>query len=113
MAGGRMPAPPVQFAGRRGKMSRRFCDSPRPDSVRSIVFGKLLFFALVGVLVYLYFKSTQRRQVLGSGAAPADAVEDMVRCAHCRVNLPRSEAILSKGEFYCSAEHQKLGPVRR
>jgi len=34
----------------------------------------------------------------------------MVKCAHCGVNLPRSEAIFSKGEFYCSVEHQKLGP---
>ncbi len=75
--------------------------------------GKLLFFALVGVLVYLYFKSTQRRQTLGAGAPRADTVEDMVRCAHCRVNLPRSEAILAHGEFYCSAEHRKLGPARR
>ncbi len=75
--------------------------------------GKLLFFALVGVLVYLYFKSTQRRQSLGAGAARPDEVEDMVRCAHCRVNLPRSEAILARGEFYCSPEHQRLGPARR
>lgn len=75
--------------------------------------GKLLFFALVGVLVYLYFKSAHRRQSLGAGAARPDTVEDMVRCAHCQVNLPRSEAILSRGEFYCSAEHQRLGPARR
>lgn len=75
--------------------------------------GKLLFFALVGALVYLYFKSAHRRQSLGAGADVPDRVEDMVRCAHCHVNLPRSEAILSRGEFYCGAEHQRLGPVRR
>jgi uncharacterized protein len=34
--------------------------------------------------------------------------EDMVKCAHCGVNLPRSEAILTKGKFFCSQEHQKL-----
>jgi hypothetical protein len=26
----------------------------------------------------------------------------MVRCAHCSVNLPRSEAILSKGRFFAA-----------
>jgi uncharacterized protein len=36
-------------------------------------------------------------------------VEDMVKCAHCGVNLPRSEAIYSGGEFFCTPEHQKLG----
>jgi len=36
-------------------------------------------------------------------------VEDMVKCAQCGVNLPRSEAIYSGGAFFCTAEHQKLG----
>lgn len=28
--------------------------------------------------------------------------EDMVKCAHCGVNLPRSEAIYSGGDFFCT-----------
>lgn len=34
--------------------------------------------------------------------------EDMVRCAHCGVHLPRSESIASKDEFFCSDEHRQL-----
>ena len=33
-------------------------------------------------------------------------VEDMVRCAHCGVHLPRSESILAGGNFFCGAEHR-------
>jgi uncharacterized protein len=30
----------------------------------------------------------------------------MVACAGCGVHLPRSEALLSQGRFYCSEEHR-------
>jgi uncharacterized protein len=29
----------------------------------------------------------------------------MVACAHCGVHLPRSEALVQDGKFYCSAAH--------
>ncbi len=38
-------------------------------------------------------------------------VEDMVRCAHCGVFLPRSEALADhRGNRYCSQEHRRRGP---
>lgn len=36
--------------------------------------------------------------------------EPMVRCAHCNIHLPRSEALLSGGQTWCSQDHAKLGP---
>jgi len=33
--------------------------------------------------------------------------EDMVRCDHCGVHLPRSESLTTRGNFYCSADHQR------
>jgi uncharacterized protein len=33
----------------------------------------------------------------------------MVRCVVCKVNLPRSEAILSQDKFYCCDEHRRRG----
>jgi uncharacterized protein len=33
-------------------------------------------------------------------------VEDMVRCAHCGVHIPRSESIASGGNLFCSAGHR-------
>lgn len=35
--------------------------------------------------------------------------EAMVQCAHCRIHLPRSEAVLINGQTWCSTEHAKLG----
>ncbi|MDI1309190.1 MAG: PP0621 family protein [Methylotenera sp.] len=32
-------------------------------------------------------------------------IENMVQCASCSVHLPRSEAFLVNGEFYCSKTH--------
>lgn len=37
-------------------------------------------------------------------------VEQMVRCAHCGIYLPRSEALMSNEHTWCSLEHAKLGP---
>ena len=34
---------------------------------------------------------------------------ELVRCAHCGVHLPRSEARQAAGALYCSEEHARLG----
>ncbi len=72
--------------------------------------GKLLLLIGLGLVVYLLFKNYQRsfNRPAKPSAAPRGA-EDMVKCAHCGVNLPRSEAIFSQGEFFCTPEHQRLG----
>lgn len=71
---------------------------------------KFLLLVVIGVVAWWIFRDYQRSL---SGKAPppprARAAEDMVKCAQCEVNLPRSEAIYSGGEFYCTPEHQQLG----
>lgn len=50
-----------------------------------------------------------------SGAAPeerAEAVERMVRCAHCDLHLPASDARFASGKAYCSDEHLRLARTR-
>lgn len=32
----------------------------------------------------------------------------MVRCEQCGVHLPKNEALLADGKFFCSDEHRKL-----
>lgn len=68
--------------------------------------GKLITLVLLVLLgIYLYRRLTRRDD---TAAAPENrAVEDMVRCKVCGVNLPRSEAILSGGRFYCCDEHRR------
>lgn len=68
----------------------------------------LLLIAAVFVVVALL--RTYQRSIGRPPASPVkDKVEDMVKCAHCGVNLPRSEAIYSGGDFYCTPEHQRSG----
>lgn len=68
--------------------------------------AKLLIWLAIGLAAVFWFRASRRKQV----APPTEAkpeVEDMVRCKVCGVNLPRSEAILSRGRFYCSQEHKQ------
>lgn len=72
--------------------------------------GKLLVLIGLGLVIYLLLKNYQRSLNRPDPAPPsARGPEDMVKCAHCGVNLPRSEAIFSRGEFFCTPEHQRLG----
>lgn len=72
--------------------------------------SKLLFFVALGAVAYAWFKSQNHKQV-GHGPGPekgdSNAVEDMVRCQVCGINLPRSEALLSRGRIYCCDEHRQ------
>jgi len=73
--------------------------------------SKIITIILVTVLVvYLFRRMAQSRGEKGI-QPPAEGkrnkVEDMVRCHVCSVNLPRSEAILSRGRIYCCDEHRK------
>lgn len=72
--------------------------------------AKLLLIALVVLGLVLWFKSMARKgERRDEQEAPPPASEDMVRCAVCGVNLPRSEALLSQGRFYCCDEHRRRG----
>nr|WP_218953439.1 PP0621 family protein [Parapusillimonas granuli] len=42
---------------------------------------------------------------------PGAKPESMVRCEHCGIHLPRSEAVLIDGHTWCSQEHARLGPA--
>ena len=69
--------------------------------------GKILLLVVIALVAFVIVKRYQ--QSLKAPRAPAKAAEDMVKCAHCDVNLPRGEAITTEGEFFCTAEHQQLG----
>jgi len=73
--------------------------------------GRILFFVLLGIALYVAFRIWRIGQRRGDdrGAPRATGGEDMVRCRHCGLNLPRSEAVGEAGDWYCSAEHRRLG----
>ena len=65
---------------------------------------------LVVVVLVLWLARSARRAPAAREASPAKskAIEDMVRCAHCGVHLPRSESHGGEGSFFCSQEHMRL-----
>ncbi len=68
--------------------------------------GKLLFLVLAIVVAWAALKSYRKSRP--PGVPPAAAAEDMVRCTHCGVHLPRSESHMKDEKFFCSEEHLRL-----
>ena len=89
--------------------------------------AKLLLVVAVFTVVYLIIRSYGRkadrngsRGADGAAQQPASRHgdkshhgEDMVRCRVCGVHLPRSEALTSRGEMFCSREHLQLSAQDR
>ena len=73
--------------------------------------GRIVLLLIIAFLVYLVFRGFFRVNTRKPGA-PANAVEaeDMVACSRCGVNLPRSDARLEAGVFYCQDNPRCKGP---
>ena len=70
----------------------------------------LLWIALFCIALWFVRKAKSIR----SDAPPpfSRAPEEMVKCAHCGVNQPLSESILSRGNYFCCSEHRRLAEAR-
>ena len=66
--------------------------------------SRLIFLIAVAAAVYWLLKSYSKQPPKKD--VPFDA-EDMVRCSKCGVHLPKSESILSGGQFFCSEAHRR------
>lgn len=63
--------------------------------------GRILFLLIIAFLIYLLFKGFLRAQTRRGEEDRREKVEDMVACARCGVNLPKSEATSEGAQFYC------------
>jgi uncharacterized protein len=67
--------------------------------------GRILLLLIIAGLIYLIFRGFFRAQTKKKSGLPANAQspagEDMVACARCGVNLPRSEAREESGAYIC------------
>lgn len=68
----------------------------------------LVVIAVIAVVLWLMLGRRGRGRAAAPKARPE--LEGMVRCAHCGVHLPRSEALTAGGRSYCSAAHRDAGP---
>ncbi|MCC6210170.1 MAG: hypothetical protein IT513_03895 [Burkholderiales bacterium] len=70
----------------------------------------LLILAIVIAVVWLLRRALAGPRKQASGESPGAAGGDLVSCAHCGVNLPKTEARSAGGRYYCSEEHWRAGP---
>lgn len=70
---------------------------------------KYLLLIAVGVVAWAVIRAYRRSLDKPAPSVRERTAEDMVKCAQCGVNLPRSEAIHSGGDFFCTPEHRQLG----
>lgn len=71
---------------------------------------KLIFW---GIVIWLVIQLIKRGLSTNQNKPPAQKnqeetnIENMVECDQCHVHLPRSEAFLVDGKFYCTKAHIK------
>ena len=65
--------------------------------------ARILLLLIIVFLIYLVFRGFFRAQVKDKTPPPSTTIkgEDMVKCARCGVNLPRSEAHEVEGRLVC------------
>jgi len=64
--------------------------------------ARIVLFVIIGLIVWGLFRGFGRSRVVrDETAAQRAAGEDMVACARCGVHMPRGEAHVSAGSFYC------------
>ena len=65
--------------------------------------ARILLLAIIGFVVYLAFKGFFKSATKREPPPPAATAkgEDMVSCARCGVNLPRSDAVEEAGRLVC------------
>lgn len=80
--------------------------------------GKILFWFIIIMAVLLGARLLSRSATkspptgkLGKASPNSDmsGAEAMVRCQHCGIHLPRSEAFLSNSRTWCGPDHARLG----
>jgi uncharacterized protein len=71
--------------------------------------GRFLILVLLVVIVVWLVRRALRSSGKSGVAEKPPMHGDLVSCARCGLNLPRTEARESQGILYCSEEHARLG----
>ena len=69
--------------------------------------ARIILLLVIGFLIYMVFRTLFRSQVKKEDAPPSEATsaegEEMVACARCGVNVPRSETRELEGRRICAS----------
>ncbi len=77
------------------------------DLIRLLVWALIAWLVVVGVR-----RLAADARAGGTRRAAPAAAEDMVQCASCGLNVPRSEAIAIAGRWACCPEHARQPAAR-
>lgn len=66
--------------------------------------SRLILIIVIIAIVYLLLKSFRKQ--LPKEDEPSKT-QDMVACAHCGINLPKSESVMENGKYYCCTAHSR------
>ncbi|MFA6014198.1 MAG: PP0621 family protein [Gallionellaceae bacterium] len=66
--------------------------------------SRLILLVVVFIVIYVLIRAFLKKSETTDSTK---ASEDMVRCAHCDMHLPKSESIESDGKYFCSEEHRR------
>lgn len=70
----------------------------------------LLVYFLIRMILNIIIEAREKTQPTSSESVEPLDSQLMVRCAHCGVHLPQSEAYFDGKHTYCSEGHMKAGP---
>lgn len=73
--------------------------------------GRLLFFLLLAVAVYVLWRSLQRRDSAPRSPGAGQSPRQMVSCATCGLHVPRNEALALGDRYFCCEEHRRHPPA--
>ena len=77
-----------------------------------LLWGIIILGALLAARIIAHrsaSKSVAKNKSAAARATQSGATENMVRCAHCGIHLPQSDAVRIDGRIWCSQEHARLG----
>lgn len=72
----------------------------------------LIRFIVLALVIWLIYRMVRRMLAKPGSAKPASPQSgtNMVRCAHCGIHIPETEALFRDGHPYCSETHREAGP---
>ncbi len=68
---------------------------------------RILIIALLAWLLLRMIKNQINRYQLRQKGNKAQ-IQTVVRCQHCKLHIPKHEAITSENKYYCCKEHLRL-----
>lgn len=69
--------------------------------------SKIVILTIAFAAVLWLLRGLRKRAKDETPPPATPGAEDMVRCAHCGVHLPRGEAFMSQQRFFCSSQHER------